>query len=93
MDSGVLYRKIKEFFRGEVFKDSKTLKLYSHDTSLFEVIPQVVVCPFDTEDVLNLVEFVSKNKREHPHLSLTARSGGTDMTGGSINESIIMDFS
>lgn len=93
MDTPALIREVKTFFKGEVLADNKTLKLYSHDTSLFEVIPQLVLFPFDTEDLLNLVNFISKNKPAHPHLSLTPRSGGTDMTGGSINDSIIVDFS
>ncbi|MBI2593077.1 FAD-binding oxidoreductase [Candidatus Daviesbacteria bacterium] len=93
MSTDELARKIKVFFQGEVLTDSKTLKLYSHDTSLFEVCPQLVVFPLDSDDVCNLVEFVKRNKKVNPGLSVTARSGGTDMTGGAINDSIIVDFS
>lgn len=93
MDSQILIRRLKSFLKGEVLSDKKTLDLYSHDTSLFEVVPQVVVYPLDGEDVSNLVRFVSTFKNEFPNLSLTARSGGTDMTGGAINDSIILDFS
>ncbi len=92
MDSHTLTQHIKQFFKGEVLSDKKTLALYSHDTSLFEIVPQVVVYPMDAEDVSNLVAFVNDHKKDHPHLSLTARSGGTDMTGGAINDSIIIDF-
>lgn len=93
MGTDKLARKIKVFFQGEVLTDLKTLKLYSHDTSLFEVEPQLVVFPLDSDDVCNLVEFVKRFKKVNPGLSLTARSGGTDMTGGAINDSIIVDFS
>lgn len=93
MSTDQLARKIKVFFQGEVLFDTKTLKLYSHDTSLFEVEPQLVVFPLDNDDVCNLVEFVKRNKKVNPGLSITARSGGTDMTGGAINDSIIVDFS
>jgi FAD/FMN-containing dehydrogenase len=65
---------------------------YSHDASLFEVIPQVVVMPKDDEDVANLVKFVAENKYHEPSLSLTGRAAGTDMSGGSINDSIIVGF-
>ncbi len=41
----------------------------------------------------NLVAFVAKHKKDNPGLSLTARSAGTDMSGGAINDSIIVDFS
>ena len=76
----------------EVLTDESTLNEFSHDASLFEVKPQVVVYPKNKEDVEELVKFVNRNKKDYPHLSLTARSGGTDMSGGSINDSIIVNF-
>lgn len=93
MSTDQLARKLKVFFQGEIDSDAKTLKLFSHDTSLFEVEPELVVSPLDTDDVCNLVEFVRRFKKDNPTLSLTARSGGTDMSGGAINDSIIVDFS
>lgn len=92
MDTQLLSNKIKEFFSGEIISDEQTLNLYSHDTSLFEIKPQLVVFPKDKRDVEELVKFVAINKKEYPNLSLTARSAGTDMSGGAINDSIIMDF-
>jgi len=87
-----LFNELKKSIKGAVIRDDQTLSDYSHDASLFEVKPQVVVFPKDDEDVKNLVKFVSKNKKTHPTLSLTGRSAGTDMSGGSINESIIVAF-
>lgn len=88
-----LLTSLQQSFKGEILTDAQTLNLYSHDTSLFEIQPQAVVFPLNTQDVQTLVEFVSNHKKEFPALSLTARSGGTDMTGGAINDSIILDFS
>ena len=87
-----LLDELKALIKGDVLSDDKTISDYSHDASLFEVKPQVVVFPKDEEDVKNLVKFVSKNKKIHPTLSLTGRSAGTDMSGGSINDSIIVEF-
>jgi len=87
-----LLDELKNFIDGEVSADEQTLTEYSHDASLFEVKPQVVVFPKDEKDVKALVNFVNKHKKEHPELSLTGRSAGTDMSGGSINESIIVAF-
>lgn len=87
-----LLEELKKIIKGDVLNDDQTLNEYSHDASLFEVKPQVVVFPKDNEDVKALVNFVSKNKKGHPSLSLTGRSAGTDMSGGSINESIIVAF-
>lgn len=79
-------------FRGEVDDSATTLETYSHDASLFEVKPQLVVHPKDAHDIETLVSFVGKHKNRVPSLSLTARSAGTDMSGGAVNDSIIMDF-
>ena len=92
MDSTLL-NKLKQIVKGDVVTDDKTLSQYSHDASLFEVKPQTVVFPKDKEDIKNLVKFVNENKKDNPSLSLTARSAGTDMSGGSINDSIILEFS
>jgi FAD/FMN-containing dehydrogenase len=91
MDPALL-EKLKERIKGDVATDAETLLTYSHDTSLFEVKPQVVVTPKDAEDIKTLIKFVTKHKKAHPDLSLTGRSAGTDMSGGSINDSIIILF-
>ena len=87
-----LLDKLKTLIKGDVITDNQTLSDYSHDASLFEVKPQAVVFPKDDEDVKALVKFVNDNKKNNPTLSLTARAAGTDMGGGSINESIIVAF-
>src|ERR1035437_5107106 len=87
-----LLDELKKTIKGDVDVSAETLNSFSHDASLFEVKPQVVVYPIDDEDVENLVKFVAKHKKEYPKLSLTGRSAGTDMGGGSINESIIVAF-
>lgn len=79
-------------FRGEVDDSPETREFYSHDASLFEVTPQLVVMPKDSKEVQLLVRLVNKYKKKLPELSLTARSAGTDMSGGAVNESVIVDF-
>lgn len=91
MDTNLL-KELKKTIKGDVLTDEETLASYSHDASLFEIKPQVVVFPKDEEDVKALVKFVAQNKKNNPSLSLTARSAGTDMTGGPLNESIIVVF-
>ncbi|MEK9201638.1 MAG: FAD-binding oxidoreductase [Patescibacteria group bacterium] len=83
---------IKEFFKGEILDDSETIVKYSHDASLLEVKPQLVALPKDVSDISSLVTFVNEHKKENPSLSITARSAGTDMSGGPLNDSIILDF-
>lgn len=83
---------IKKNIKGDIVSKRRVRRKYSHDTSLFEVEPSAVVFPKDSQDVSELVRYVSEHKPDNPELSLTARSGGTDMTGGAINESLIVEF-
>lgn len=91
MDQNLLEELQKEV-SGDIATDAQTLYDFSHDASLFEVKPQVVVYPKTEKDVQALVRFVAAHKKAHRALSLTGRSAGTDMGGGSINESIIVAF-
>jgi len=83
-----LAEEIKKRIAGDVFSDPVSLDKYSRDASLFEVRPALVVVPKDTEDIRKLVGFAAEND----DVSLTVRSGATDMTGGPLTESIVLDF-
>jgi FAD/FMN-containing dehydrogenase len=88
----MLAEEIKKIIKGDVDESVATLDKYSRDASLFEIRPQVVVFPKDSADVQALVRYVNENKKNNPNLSITARGAGTDMSGGAVNESIIMDM-
>lgn len=79
-------------FSGDIEDAADVLEKYSHDASMFEIIPQLVIAPKTAADVATAVKLVADKKSELPDLSLTARSGGTDMSGAAINDSIIIDF-
>jgi FAD/FMN-containing dehydrogenase len=79
-------------FKGELDDSAEAKEKYSHDASMFELRPQLVVMPRDSADVQTLVKLVAGKKKAMPELSVTARSAGTDMAGGAINESVIVDF-
>ncbi len=72
---------------GDVDATDATRATYSHDASVFEVRPKVVVYPRSASDIERLVSYVSA----HPGLAITPRSAGTDMTGAAVGESIVMD--
>lgn len=84
--------KLQAQIKGEVFTSGPEIDQYSTDMSIFSMQPTAVVFPKDKEDVSNLVSYVMANKADHPELSLTARSAGTDMTGGPLSESIVVGF-
>lgn len=86
------FETLKPNFQGDIDNSEKTLKKYSRDASLFEIRPKVVMFPKNSDDIKYLVQWVNQNKQNNPNLSITARSAGTDMSGGAIGNSIIIDF-
>ncbi len=87
---GTAKEALQSLLAGEVSDNEKLLADYSHDASLFEIKPQLVVSPKHTADIKKLVRYVTDHPQEK--LSLTARAAGTDMSGGPLNNSIIVDF-
>ena len=100
MDNQInLKSELQKIVKGDIADDVETIKKYSHDASLLEVVPRIVVFPKDKDDVKNIVKFVNENlpavqagKNDYGKLSVTGRSAGSDMTGGPLSESIILDF-
>lgn len=82
---------IQKLIEGEVYADDANREKYSHDASLFEVVPEAVVFPKTSADISAIVRYASNNKKDIPNLSITMRAAGTCMSGGSINESLILD--
>jgi len=87
-----MQEEIKKFFKGDIENSDEVLTKYSHDASVLEVRPELVLFPVNATDVQNLMKWVSENKEKYPNLAITPRSAGTCMSGGSIGESIILDF-
>lgn len=88
-----LHAELSKIFKGELDATDETREFYSHDASLFELKPQIVAFPQDATDIQSLVKFVLANKPTNPDLSITPRSRGTDMSGGAIGESVVIDIS
>ena len=88
-----IQKELEKIFKGELKTDEESREFYSHDASLFELKPDVVGFPKDTDDLKAVVGFVAKNKKDNPNLSITPRSRGTDMSGGAIGQSIVLDVS
>lgn len=86
-------RELSKIIEGEIFDDKETLQKYSRDASLFEVWPKLVIWPKNSDDIKKVVNFVAKNKKLNPDLSIAVRAAGSCMSGGSLSESIILDTS
>lgn len=83
---------LKPNVKGVIDTSDTTLEQYSHDASLFELKPMAVVHPKDSDDIQSIVKYVAENKHTDPTLSVTMRSAGTDMSGGAINTSFVLDM-
>ena len=83
-----LEKELEKIIRGDVYTDEQTLERFSRDASMFEVRPSAVVTPKDVEDIKALVKYAAEN----PSVSLTPSAGRSDMSGGVLTESIILDF-
>lgn len=79
---------IQSLIHGEVAEDETSLARASRDASLFTVRPRAVVHPMNVDDVKALVRYAST----HKHISLTVRAGGTDMSGGPLSESLVVNM-
>ncbi len=81
---------LQQLIRGEVYDTPKILDQASRDASIFTVRPSLVIAPKDTTDIQKLIQYIN----EHPDekLSLTPRLAGTDMSGGPLTESIVLDM-
>jgi FAD/FMN-containing dehydrogenase len=84
--------KLQKLLKGEVHTDLTARQAVSHDASVYELVPEAVISPIDSLDIQKLVAFVAKNKASYPKLSITPRSAGTCMSGGSIGTSIVLDM-
>ena len=88
-----LIKEIKVLLDGDVETSEQELESHSIDYSIFKVRPQVIVYPKHSQDIQKLVRWVKEKKEGggYGDLSITARAAGTCMSGGSLNESIILD--
>ena len=87
-----LFDRIQESIKGDVATDDATRKIFSRDTSIFSRTPEIVVYPKDADDVSALVKLVGDARRDGIRASVTARSAGTDMSGGPLTDSVVAVF-
>lgn len=88
-----LVQELIDLIEGDVVTSQDILSSRSTDYSIFKIMPQVIVFPKHAEDIKSLVLW-AKHKKEsggYSDISLTARAAGTCMSGGSLNDSIIVD--
>lgn len=73
---------------GDVDTSSLTRSMYSSDASNYRVVPDIVVLPRHTNDVIAALEVARQCS-----LAITARGGGTSIAGNAVGPGLVLDFS
>lgn len=92
MTSEQLAKELQALIKGDVVYDEQTLDRMSHDMSIFELRPMIVVYPKDPVDVSIIVRFVKMKNAAGEAISLTARAAGSDMSGGVLTTGVVMVY-
>ncbi|MEK9675585.1 MAG: FAD-binding oxidoreductase, partial [Chloroflexota bacterium] len=83
-----LEAELKAAVGGEVRFDAVTRNMYSTDASIYRIVPIGVVIPRYADDVSSVLEMAHKNG-----VNVLPRGGGTGLSGQTVNEAIVLDFS
>ncbi len=88
VDQADITRALRAALRGEVDDSSRRRAEYSSDASNYRVVPQVVVFPRDTGDIVA----AAKVARE-TGTPVTTRGAGTSIAGNAVGAGIVLDTS
>jgi FAD/FMN-containing dehydrogenase len=79
-------------FSGDVHTDPRTRAAYATDASVFKLTPEAVYHPKSVHDIQALIALCREERKHGGTASLTVRAGGTDMSGGPLSTSWIVDL-
>jgi FAD/FMN-containing dehydrogenase len=83
---------LQEHILGEVTTQAPVLRAMSHDASVLEFVPEMVVFPRVTNDIRKVARFCWQLAEKGHVIPITARGGGTDQTGAAIGKGIILSM-
>ena len=81
----------KTDFSGDINPDYANRMVLATDNSIYQVLPQGVVYPQTTQDIINLCELANQSK--YHDIVLSPRGGGTGTNGQSLTDGIVVDLS
>ncbi len=67
--------------------DNEDIEIHSIDSSIFKVVPREVIYPKDIQEISKIIKDATDNER-----NISVRAGGTCMSGGSLNDDIILNL-
>jgi len=82
---------IEAGFSGEISGDKKDTSAHMTDESIFAIEPQLVIYPKSTQDVVRAVSAITDLQSKENPIHLTPRAAGTGLSGGSLNDSVVMN--
>jgi FAD/FMN-containing dehydrogenase len=83
---------LNEHISGSVFFAPRILEQYSTDKSILKIKPQLVALPETTHDVRKLVRFSNQLATKKIKLPVTVRGSGSDKTGASIGNGMVISM-
>jgi FAD/FMN-containing dehydrogenase/Fe-S oxidoreductase len=84
----VLAQHLRRHVQGEVRFDPTSRRLYSTDGSIYRIEPLGIVVPRTVEDIVTVVQVAGEMG-----VPITARGGGTSLSGQSIGPGVVLDCS
>ncbi len=78
---------LSKLVRGDVFADIIHRVAFSTDASSYRIVPQCVVAPRDTADVVAVVKYAAQQ-----NLPMAARGAGSGLAGESLCDGIVLDM-
>lgn len=87
-DAAALERELRDAVRGEVSFDLTTRGIHAADASHYQTMPACVVVPRDADDCVAAIKVAYAH-----HLPITARGGGTSLSGQTFGPGMVIDTS
>src|SRR5438132_11505311 len=84
----LLHQHLRRHIAGEVRFDDTSRKIYSTDASIYQIEPLGVVIPKSADDIHATVQVCAEMR-----IPITARGGGTSLSGQSIGPGVVLDCS
>ena len=78
-------------FSGEIRGDFASRIITATDNSIYQILPQAVVFPRSSQDVVHLLQLA--HQKQFQNITFSPRGGGTGTNGQSLSPGIIIDLS
>lgn len=83
---------LQEHLIGEVMTSADACNYFSTDSSIFQVVPSIIVYPRNENDVRKTARFTWQLAERGRVMPITARGSGTDQAGAAIGKGVILVF-